>query len=178
MGKPLGHIPVKLIIGLLSNQNSRLGRVKRALEKKFGPIDRETELINFVYTRYYEKELGQNLKRKFLSFKKLIYLNKCYRIKLYTNKIEKAYSENNLRTVNIDPGYVSPAKLVLFTTKNQSDRIYLDKGIYADLELQFKKKSFQPVERTYYDYKSPEYIGFFNSVREAYMLQIKKGILP
>jgi hypothetical protein len=181
MAIPLRHVPVKLIVGLISSEPSRFIAAGHILEKKFGRIDEETLSLDFSHTRYYEEEFGKNLKRKFLSFKKLIPVKRNYAIKLYTNKIEKRLSRNNgrtiygerSRTINIDPGYISPAKLVLFTTKNRSHRIYLDKGIYGDLELQFIKKSFHPLEWTYPDYRTREYIDFFNSVRALYLKQIK-----
>ncbi|MEE9500140.1 MAG: DUF4416 family protein [Candidatus Omnitrophota bacterium] len=176
MAKPLKHIPVKLIIGFILSKPSQFISARHILEKKFGEIDKETPLLDFSHTRYYEREFGKNLGRKFLSFKNLIPLKKNYGIKLYTNKIEKKLSENNARTINIDPGYISLAKLVLFTTKNQSHRIYIDKGIYGDLELQFIKKSFQPLQRTYPDYRTQGYIGFFNSVRAIYASQVKRYI--
>ncbi len=175
MGNPLKHIPVKLIVGFISSKPSQFISARHILEKKFGKIDKETPLLDFSHTHYYEREFGKNLKRKFLSFKNLIPLKENYGIKLYTNKIEEKLSENNARTINIDPGYISLAKLVLFTTKNRSHRIYIDKGIYGDLELHFIKKSFQPLQWTYPDYRTQGYIGFFNSIRAVYLNQIKNA---
>ena len=174
MGRPVRHIPVKLAVGLISRKPSQFTAATRILEKKFGKIDRETDLLDFSCTRYYQKEFGQNLKRKFLSFKNLIALKQDFGIKLYTNKIERRLSENSRRTINIDPGYVSLAKLILFTTKNRSHRIYADEGIYKDLELVFAKGTFRPLEWTYPDYRTKKYIAFFNSVRELYLSQVRR----
>ncbi|MBL7156800.1 MAG: DUF4416 family protein [Candidatus Omnitrophica bacterium] len=173
MGEPLKHTPVKLIIGLISNQTFQFNLARRFLEKKFGKIDKETDFLDFSCTNYYQQELGENLKRKFFSFKKLLTLKRDYNIKLYTNALEKKFSKGNRRTINIDPGYISLAKLVLFTTKNRSHRIYIDCGIYADLELWFVNKTFEPLEWTYPDYKTKEYIDFFNSVRDIYKTHIR-----
>ena len=84
-------------------------------------------------------------------------------------------SSNNKRRVNIDPGYISLDKLVLFTTKNYSHRIYLNEGIYAEVTLKFERKSFVPLPWTYPDYKTLEYIDFFNKIRETYKDQILEG---
>lgn len=173
MGRPRKHIPVKFITGLISSESSHITRSRQILEEKFGKVDRETPLIDFSYTRYYEREFGSNLKRKFLSFERLIALEKNHRIKLRTNWIEKNLSVKNRRAVNIDPGYITLEKLVLFTTKNGSHRIHLGSGIYADLELVFEKKTFRPLDWTYPDYRTGEYINFFNSVRDVYFKQIK-----
>jgi hypothetical protein len=174
MGEPSIHIPVKPIVGLISNSTPLFDAVRRILENKFGEIDHETALLDFACTAYYEKELGQNLKRKFLSFKRLVSLNRNYRTKLYTNRIEKKLSINNARSVNIDPGYVTLTNVVLFTTKNRSHRIYIDRGIYADLELLYVNKSFHPLDWTYPDYRTREYIDFFNNARALYMNQVKR----
>ncbi|MCK4827091.1 DUF4416 family protein, partial [bacterium] len=58
--------------------------------------------------------------------------------------------------------------------KNYVHRIYLSKGIYADLTLVYKRKSFVPLEWTYPDYAEPETIGLFNGVRMQYMNQLKE----
>jgi len=173
MGEAQEHTPAKLITGLISADTARFDSVKKILEKKFGEVDSETDALDFSCTAYYEKELGKNLKRKFFSFKKLIPLCKSYEIKLCTNKIErKCSASDKKRTINIDPGYVTLAKLVLFSTKDHTRRIYIARGIYAKLELAFTGGTFQPLEWTYPDYRTAEYIAFFNSAREAYKREI------
>jgi len=206
MGDASCHVPVKLIAGLITADPSRFLAAGTFLEKKFGRIESESRTFAFSCTSYYEKEFGRDLKRKFFSFKELVRLEKNYRIKLYTNSIERRLSGKNLRganisaptltdgehlkevsnktvrqgrqrqscrSINIDPGYISLTKLVLFTTKNRSHRIYVGKGIYADLELQFARDSFRTLSWTYPDYRSADYIDFFNSVRSSYLKQVK-----
>ena len=173
MSKPQKPIPAKFIVGLISGNESQALKVKKILENKFGPIDGEIGPINFSITSYYEKEFGNNLKRYFFSFKKPIQLDNSERLKIYTNKLEKRLQVGNVRTVNIDPGYITLAKLVLFTGKNRSHRVYLGNGIYGELELQFSDNSFQPVEFTYPDYKTDEYIQFFNDVRGKHADRVK-----
>ena len=94
-------------------------------------------------------------------------------IKRTTNKIENGYLQDGKRQVNIDPGYISLERLVLATGKNYTHRIYLSKGIFADLTLIFHKGSFSPLQWTYEDYASPEIIAFFNDVRDRYKGQLR-----
>ena len=129
MGEPYDHIPVKLIAGFISSSTQHITLVRKILERRYGEIDAESPVLDFCSTDYYEQEFGRELKRVFISFKRLITLKQNYRIKVVTNAIERKYSRHNARIVNIDPGYVTLSKLVLFTTKNRSHRIYLDKGI-------------------------------------------------
>jgi hypothetical protein len=67
-----------------------------------------------------------------------------------------------------------PERLILATGKNYVHRVYLSKGIYADLTLIFRKGSFRPVKWTYPDYATPELIGFFNEIRKKYMEQLRE----
>ena len=175
MGKPARHVPVKLIVGLIASQTSQFILVKNILKKRYGPIDNETGTIDFSCTDYYEEEMGKSLKRKFYSFEKTIPIENSHLIKLYTNKVEERFCFNHKRTVNIDPGYMTLANLILFTTKERSHRTYAGKGIYADLELQYRNRSFSPLEWTYPDYRTTEYIDFFNSVRTVYADQVREG---
>jgi len=104
----------------------------------------------------------------------LIHPEALVEVKLQTNEIENAYLTRGNRRINIDPGYISPERLILATGKNYIHRVYLTKGIYADLTLIFKKGSFRPLEWTYRDYADPEMIGYLNELREAYMEKLRE----
>lgn len=162
---------VKLIIGLIFKEETFFQQTREILERRFGRIDFQSQELDFTHTRFYEREFGSELKRRFLSFKKLIPPHHLDRIKLITNKIEKKLSRNSRRTINIDPGYLTEAKLVLATTKDYKHRIYLNKGIYAEITLFFQDKTFQSWDWTYPDYKSDAYIAVFNRIREIYAQQ-------
>ncbi|HPP13008.1 MAG TPA: DUF4416 family protein, partial [bacterium] len=77
--------------------------------------------------------------------------------------------------VNLDPGYLDLARVVLFTTKDFSHRIYMSQGIYAEITLLFHQGKFQPLPWTYPDYQTEQYLKFFSWVREKYRQQIKSG---
>jgi hypothetical protein len=134
-------------------------------------------VIAFDYTDYYFPEMGKPLWRKFISFTKLIPPDDIAEIKSYTNRLEKKFSQKkkNLlcRKINLDPGYINAAKLVLATTKDYSHRIYLKKGIYAEVTLSYFNKKFNPWPWTYPDYQSKEYQGFFAKVRSVYLDQMR-----
>jgi len=170
MGKVLYPLKkVKLIAGLISNDEALLDKVGIRLEKKFGnKIDFESDIIDFTYTDYYDKEMGSRLKRKFLSFKRLVRLETIAKVKLETNDIEKRFCINGKRTVNIDPGYLDMAKLVLLSTKDYAHRVHIGNGIFAEVTLHYKDKRFNFWPWTYPDYKSEEYIRIFGIIRDIY----------
>lgn len=175
MGKTKKPKAVKLIAGMLAKDQKLFGKAEEFFIKKFGPIDYKSRVIPFTYTNYYKEELGSPIKRKFISFKKLISPGQIARVKLFTNSIEKKFTVDKKRQINIDPGYVSDAKLVLPTTKDYFHRIYLSHGIYAEITLKWRKGGFRPFEWTYPDYKSDKYLEILNSIRNAYMSKLKKG---
>ncbi|MFH0918124.1 MAG: DUF4416 family protein [Candidatus Omnitrophota bacterium] len=159
---------VKLVIGFIYKDEAVFFKAKESLRKKFGKIDFESAVLDFNYTDYYEAEMGKQLRRGFISFSKLVPMEDLYRIKLYTNRLEKKFSTGNMRQVNIDPGYLDLAKLVLATTKDYAHRIFLRKNIFAEITLAYRGDSFSANEWTYPDYRSKEYIDIFNQIRKLY----------
>jgi len=165
---------VKLIIGFIFKNEKIVEQAKLLLKKRFGEIDFESETLAFKHTDYYCAEFGKDLKRSFISFKKLILAENLPGIKIATNKIEEKLSFKGLRLINIDPGYLDLAKLILASTKDYKHRIYLNRGIFAEVTLFYQSKTFKPWEWTYPDYRTDEYIAIFNQIRGIYAAQIKE----
>lgn len=173
MGTIKNHHPVKLISGFIFRNEACYEKAKALLRKTYGEIDFESQDLPFNYTDYYREEFGKELLRRFVSFKKLVPADSLAKIKNFTNKIEGRFSKEMRRSVNIDPGFLDLSKLILASTKDYSHRIYLGKGIYAELTLFFKNKTYCPLEWTYPDYRTIEYIAIFNRIREIYARQVK-----
>lgn len=172
MGKAREPQQVKIFIGLLIAQLSLLPQVRRLLEENIGTIDLSSPVLDFNYTNYYEAEMGTGLKRVFLGFSDLVIPDRVVNIKLYTNELEQTLSEGGKRLVNLDPGYLTAAKVVLVTTKDYAHRIYLGSGIYGEVTLIFHRKQFQPLAWTYPDYQSEAYYEFFSQLRSKYVMQL------
>ncbi|MBN2831489.1 MAG: DUF4416 family protein [Candidatus Omnitrophica bacterium] len=173
MGKPSSAKPVKLFSGFIFKDEENLKKAEEILIKKFGKADSKSKIMPFDLTDYYREEFGPGLKRVFISFKELINPAYLTRIKRITNNIESRLLLSGSRRVNIDPGYLDLAKVVLASTKDFAHRIYLDKGIFAEITLSFKDSSFVPNQWTYPDYRKEEYIAIFNRIRDLYRSQIK-----
>jgi len=164
-------------VGLLSNDPGILPEVTGLLVRSFGRIDFESALIDFDHTQYYAEEFGQGLKRKFLSFERLVDPEKIYTVKVKTNRLEERFSRNGKRSVNIDPGYLNLSKLILFSTKDYSHRIYLGRGIFAEVTLFYKNNSYNPLPWTYPDYKTKGYLDIFGDMRMLYKECVNSGRL-
>jgi len=166
---------VKVICGFIYKEESIYLSVKKIIKQKLGKIDYESEKLNFNFTDYYYEEIGEPLWRRFISLKKLNNpsASKFVKMKLWCIKLEKKFSSNNKRQINIDPGYLNLARLVLLTTKDFSHRIYLDKGIYAEVTLHYSHNNYNDFAWTYPDYRTKEYKNIFLKVRQIYKAQLK-----
>jgi hypothetical protein len=171
MSHPREPENVKLISSLFSPDDGLIDVVITQLAAISGPVDWVSPVINFDRTRYYQREMGWPLYRRFVSFENLVPPEKLVEFKLKTNEIEQQHLVNGNRRINIDPGYISAERLILATGKNYIHRVYLSQGIYADLTLIFDKGCFTPLKWTYPDYADQAIIELFNGVRERYMKQ-------
>jgi len=169
MGKIKQHKPVKFFSAVAFNAEIDPEALLSAIEKIFGKIDLRSDIYSFSrFTDYYQKEMGENLKKLFIAFRILKEPEYLVDDKIKSNKLEKDYLQNGQRQVNIDPGYLTEAKIILATTKDYSHRIYLGKGIFGDLHLNFENGSFKKQPWTYPDYQQQQIIDFFNSLRMHY----------
>jgi len=139
----------------------------------FGPVDYRSVHIPFTFTTYYEPEFGRNLVRQFLAFERLVDPGRLAAIKVLTNELEERLGELGRRRVNLDPGYMSEAKLVLATTKNHSHRIYIGQGIYAEVTLSWRDRDWRAWPWTYPDYQSEAYLDVLRTIRGIYCEQIR-----
>ncbi|MCX7995526.1 MAG: DUF4416 family protein [candidate division WOR-3 bacterium] len=131
-----------------------------------GSVIKKSDVIPFIHTTYYNKEMGENLFRQWVLFEKFINPDLLIDLKHRANEIESKFlNENGGRKINIDPGLISLSNLVLASTKNYAHRIYLGKGIYAEITLIYKNQQFRPLEWTYPDYREEIALKFFDECR-------------
>jgi hypothetical protein len=172
MSEPIIPPRAKLFFGILFSSEAICAEIENILLKKFGDVDYRTRNIPFVHTKYY-RDMGSPQYKVLISFRKLIQREDIVEIKLYTNKLEKRFTENNIRNVNIDPGYLTLSNVYLATCKEFFHRVYLRKGVYLENEYRFVAKRYQPWEWTYPDYQKSEYLYFFHEMRRLYSNQLK-----
>ena len=168
----MGEIKVpgkaKLIVGLLSGDKEWFELAGQELEEILdNKVEMVSEIWPFENSRYYESELGLRVFRQFMAFSELFAMDQLADAKLATNKLERKLGSSlgGGRPVNIDPGYITLGSLVLATTKKQPHRIYLGKGIFAELTLGYESGGWRTWQWTYPDYASASYFGFFSHVR-------------
>lgn len=173
MSLPQPPKPAKLVIGMFMKDKALAEPVMQELVSRFGPVDTISPWFPFDYTEYYTPEMGKPLFRRVCSFTQLIDQTFLPDVKIWTNGIEENYAQNGLRCVNIDPGYLLLERLVLATGKNYSHRIYIGKGIYADLTLIYTGGGYQKLPWTYPDYAADNMTAYLLKVRSRYMVDLK-----
>jgi hypothetical protein len=157
-----------LFAGLLYAQELYLTQAKDLLAAVFGPVLIESDETPWDHSAYYARELGFPIKRRFVFFDNLISTGVIADIKLKTIAIEREISVAGVRKINIDPGYLTLAKVVLPTTKNRSHRIYLKNGIYAETTLIYTGDNYRPHLFTYTDFTKEDTLELLNKVRKIF----------
>jgi hypothetical protein len=175
MSHPQPPNRVKLVIGLFMKNKGLFPAVSVELTEYFGPVDLISRWYPFDFTTYYEPEMGAPLFRRILAFKDHIEQKQLADIKVTTNSLEQRYFEDDKRKINIDPGYLSHERFVLATGKNFAHRIYIGKGMYADLTLIFQKGDFVTLPWTYPDYAHQHVLSYLRQVRKKYVVDFKKA---
>jgi hypothetical protein len=164
--------PALLVMGVLASSEAVLAAAESRAKDLYGVLHRKTAPVSFErFTCYYENEMGPGLLRSYWVFAEHVARGSLVEAKLATNRIEKEMSIDEKRTVNLDPGLLTPESLVMATTKPYSHRIYLSKGIYAELVVMFRRGGgIDPLPWAYPDYRDPETLNFFSSVRKEILL--------
>jgi hypothetical protein len=167
MGTIIQHQPFKLFSGIIHHKKQQKNGIIERLQKEFGNLDFVSDSFDFKHTVYYQNEMGLDLERFFVSFESRVMADSIYKAKLLSNCIEDDYAINKQRTVNIDPGIITPHNVILLTTKNFSHRIPLQQGIYAELTLMYdsKIKQYTALPWTYPDFQTKEYMTALLHIR-------------
>jgi hypothetical protein len=103
-------------------------------------------------------------------------------VKILTNRWEEEYAAAaglpEPRPLNLDPGCLSLAKLVLASTKDHSHRIYLGQGIYAEITLFYSQQRWHARPWTFADYRRDDYQQFFLQGRTYLHQRIRQEPKP
>jgi hypothetical protein len=169
--------PVKLFIGIIFRDDAVFESVVDGLVRIFGPTDFVSDPFPWTHTKYYLDEMGPNLLRRFIFFDRLVNPGVLVVAKKTTVAIEleTALNRNGVlrRQVNLDPGYLTEAKVVLSTGKDFPHRLYLADGVYAESTLRYSREAggYLPWEHTYPDFRRDDVRQWFAEART----RLRKG---
>ena len=166
MSSPQSIKKAKLIIAIIYPENNKPTELMMELKGLYGEFT-PSEVIDFNYTKFYEKEFGKNLKKIYLAFEKEFDIEKLPKIKLQCYDFEKRYLKNDKRFYNIDPGYITKNSFVLASFKERAHRIYLKDNVYADLQLVYENKHWKSFNWTFPDVKEKIIQEFLKQIRKS-----------
>ena len=162
-----------LFMGVLSTRGFPESLLNK-LETLYGPILIKSTPFPFDFTDYYVEEMGEGIERFFIAFPNLISPDRLADIKTMTDAIEFEYAEEGKRKINLDPGILTEANIILATTKNRSHRIAIGKNLYGEVTLIYQNHKYNALPWTYADYKSEKVQDILLSFRKEY-LQLRKS---
>ncbi|HLD02935.1 MAG TPA: DUF4416 family protein [Candidatus Nanoarchaeia archaeon] len=153
----------KIFAAILYSSDEMLYKSIAELKKTFGEVDFETKEYDFgKFTKYYEREMGKNLRKKFVFFKEFSNINMADAKKM-TMGIEKRFSVDGKRKVNIDPGYLNENEMGMPTTKYLKFKTLLKEGIYNQIIYRFDD-GIKEAEGAFPDFRSDEVKSIFAKV--------------
>ncbi len=167
-----------LLVAIFSRHDDALAWARDRVLTHWGQVVLESQKFSFKETTYYEDDMGAELIKQFLIVEGQFDPQGLAERKLESNRWEEQCGELGIypdkRPLNIDPGYITPIKLVLASTKDRSHRIYLASGIYAEETLFFHDRRWQARPWTYADYQRDDFQEFFTKARGVLKLETHK----
>jgi len=161
--------------GIIAAAEVEEREVRRAVETYLFPVSSATRVLPFRYTRYYEPEMGPDLRRWWLAGAALASAGTLASLKIRAREWEETWRRpGGGRRVNVDPGYITRLQIVLATTKHLPATVYLRDGIFALVELTYVKGAYAPLPWTYADYAEAASSGLFLPFR-AHLLALNRG---
>ena len=114
--------------------------------------------------RFYRETMGDGLTKTLIAIETFADPAGLSDWKTLSNQWEAEYKARSQhdeeRPLNLDPGYLSQAKLVLATIKDRDHRIYLRDGIFAEVTLNYVGKKWIHHRWTYPDYRTEAVADF------------------
>lgn len=171
-------LPALLLCGATYREASAFDEALSRMEARFGPAARVGDPFSFHHTRYYEAEMGRNLLKRLVVFRAPVHAGFLARAKRLTGGIEETLRAALPagRRVNLDPGTLSRASLVLASTKPAAHRIYLGLGIYGEVTLMYHSGGYAPLPWTYPDFLEPGVLSLLGETRRELLLGRQEGV--
>jgi hypothetical protein len=170
--------PSLLVVAVFSRHDDALAWAGEQLQRLHGPLGLVSPTYEFLHTAYYEPTMGPQLRKQILSFQNLVAPDSLAALKLQTNRLEDELAVSGRftepRPLNVDPGLLSLGKFLLATTKDQAHRVYVGRGIFAEVTLRYEAGAFEPWPWTYADYREPLVRAFLKEAREYYRLRLRE----
>ena len=166
--------PVVRFCAVITRHQTLQQQAIEQIAKHWGSPVIRSPAIDFEAGGFYAATMGSELKKILVAFDGFVDPGSLADWKLQTNHWEAdwvkqpGYPEANdsePRPLNLDPGYMSQAKLVLATTKDRDHRIYLRDGMFAEVTLTYVGKKWEHHRWSYPSYRTEAVARFASECR-------------
>lgn len=144
---------------------------------EWGNVVEASPPLPFVAGGYYDDEMGAGLNKVMVALDPPIDPQGLADWKLQTNAWEleamEKFPGETVRPLNLDPGYITQAKLVLATVKDRDHRIYLHTGIFGEITLSYIGGQWVWHRWTYPDYRTEDVFAFATDCRNRLRAYLK-----
>jgi len=135
--------------------------------------------LDFESGGFYTETMGADLKKRLVAFEGFVDPAELAGWKCQSNgweaKLAAEFSHQELRPLNLDPGYMSQAKLVLATIKDRDHRVYLRDGIFAEVTLTYVGKQWRHHRWSYPSYRTKPVAQFAAECRTRLRKHLKEN---
>lgn len=170
------------LIAAFSSDPKLLDRVTVLVTEHFGCLAAISERYHFTETDYYAQAMGPALEKQLFVLHDLQPADCLPHLKIQTNELEDQIAREGRylaqRPLNLDPGYIELGKLVLASTKDHAHRLYLGRGIFGEITLQFRGGAWRELPWTYPDFRRPEVQAFLVEAREIHRRRLARAAPP
>ncbi len=170
MAQPRLIEPVVRFCAVISRHADARQWALERLREHWGTTAEISAPAAFTAGGFYNDEMGVGLSKVLVAFDELADPGALADWKLTTNAWEHEYARSSdhaePRPLNLDPGYITQAKLVLATIKDRDHRLYLHDGIFAEVTLNYMGGRWIHHRWTYPDYRTAEVGEFVMACRE------------
>jgi Domain of unknown function (DUF4416) len=171
---PIDSPLVNPFAALLYREPEALQAALERLAAAFSPVERLGAAHAFDRTDYYAPEMGTGLERLLVAFQRLEAPGWLVPAKLAAAGIEDALRVDGRRRVNVDVGYLDLGKVVLASFKERPTKLYLERGVWADLTLTFADGAWHPLPWSFPDFRDGRYDAELLALRERYKARLRE----
>lgn len=182
MAEVLSVEPVIRFCAVISRDSKTRRLAIDRLVDRWGRLIHRSEPLSFQAGGYYAASMGDDLRKELIAFRDPCDGAELADWKHWTNEVEVEFSrdfsgdDDSLpRPLNLDPGYITQAKLVLATTKDRDHRVYLRDGIFGEITLTYTAKKWIHHRWTYPDYRTEDVAVFATACRNHLRSWLQEG---
>lgn len=162
--------PVIRFVAVIASDEAVRVWAYRCIEERWGAIADKSPPMPFHAGGYYSGQMGEGLVKTLVAIQEPIDPVGLADWKTQTNLWEReaaaTLNKSTARPLNLDPGYITQAKLVLATVKDRDHRIYLKDGIFGEITLTYVGKQWVHHRWTYPDYRTEAVFAFAMNCRD------------